>query len=73
MAREILEYRKKEATALDEAAKVVENFNYMLDIGSPEEGPFTKQDRVCKETREQAAAAIRALKATKLEKEKESE
>lgn len=47
--------------ALEEAAKVVNERLYLFDIGSPEEGPFTRQDRVCRETREQAAAAIRAL------------
>lgn len=45
---------------LEEAAKVVENHPYMLEVLV--EGPLTKQDRVCKETREQAAAVIRAMK-----------
>jgi hypothetical protein len=48
--------------ALEEAAQVVEDCFYLLSIGTPGEGPFTRQDRVCAETREQAASAIRALK-----------
>ena len=49
------------AVALEDAARVVKERQYLLSIGTPEEGPFTRQDRVCCETREQAAAAIRAL------------
>jgi hypothetical protein len=46
---------------MEMAAKAVESGVYLLSIGTPGEGPFTRQDRVCLETREQAAAAIRAL------------
>jgi hypothetical protein len=43
---------------MDEAAQTVRERTYLLGIGTPEEGPFTKQDRVCGETRNQAADAI---------------
>ena len=48
-------------SALETAADKVSDMMYFLSIGSPEEGPFTKQDRTCKETREQASEAIRSL------------
>ena len=47
--------------ALETAADKVSDMMYLLSIGTPEEGPFTRQDRTCKETREQASEAIRSL------------
>jgi 4-aminobutyrate aminotransferase-like enzyme len=47
--------------ALERAADKVSDMMYLLSLGRPEEGPFTRQDRTCKETREQASEAIRAL------------
>ena len=47
--------------ALREAASKVREMSYLLSIGAPEEGPFTRQDRVCEETRNQAAEALRTL------------
>jgi hypothetical protein len=47
--------------ALEEAAKAVEGRMYLLGIGDPRENPFTRDSRVCQETTEQAAAAIRAM------------
>jgi len=52
---------KQEIEALREAASKVREMSYLLSIGTPEEGPFTRQDRVCEETRNQAADAIEAL------------
>ena len=49
------------AVVLKEAASRVREKMYMLNIGTPGEGPFTAQDRVCCETREQAADFILSL------------
>lgn len=48
------------AEEIEACAKVVEEKLYLLSIGDPGEGPFTKQDRTMKEVVGQAAAAIRA-------------
>lgn len=48
--------------AIEEAAQAILGKPYLLSIGTPEEGPFTRQDRTRDEVIEQAVAAIRALK-----------
>jgi hypothetical protein len=45
----------------EECAKVVEVTIYLLSIVDPREPPFIRDKRICEETREQAAAAIRAM------------
>lgn len=45
---------------MEEAAVVAEDCMVMLSLGTPGEGPFTKQDRAADETRAAIATAIRA-------------
>ncbi len=45
---------------MEEAAGVAEDCMVMLSLGTPGEGPFTKQDRAADETRAAIATAIRA-------------
>lgn len=47
---------------LEEAAAIAEECMTLLSIGTPGEGPFTRQDRASAETRAAIAAAIRARK-----------
>jgi len=49
------------AVVLKEAAGSVREKMYLLSLGTPGEGPFTAQDRVCCETREQAADFLLSL------------
>lgn len=45
---------------MEEAAVVAEDCMVMLSLGTPGDGPFTKQDRAADETRAAIATAIRA-------------
>lgn len=48
--------------ALEEASRELETMFFLLTMGTPEEGPFTQQDRTREEVIEQGTAAILALK-----------
>lgn len=47
---------------IEECAKVAETFGGMFDIPSPEDGPFTQQDKTVAQCMANIASAIRALK-----------
>jgi hypothetical protein len=51
--------------ALDEAAGIARECMLLLSLGTPGEGPFTRQDRAADETREVIAQAILAAKESK--------
>lgn len=48
--------------ALEEAASKIETMLFTLSIGTPEDGPFTRQNKTRDEVCKQASAAIRSLK-----------
>jgi hypothetical protein len=48
--------------ALEKAEGEIANAWFMLSLGSPGEGPFTRQDRTVKEVQEQLVERIRALR-----------
>jgi hypothetical protein len=50
---------------IEACAKKIEANLFLLSIGTPGDGPFTRQSQTVKEVIEQAAAAIRAMKVQK--------
>lgn len=59
----LLAYRQAAyAAGLERAAVIAEESMVLLSLGSPEDGPFTRQDKAVDEARACIATAIRAEK-----------
>lgn len=54
--------RKSYNEAIEKVEYEIANAWFMLSLGSPEEGPFTRQDRTVKEVQEQILTKVKALK-----------
>lgn len=48
--------------ALEEAAKVADEFGDLFDLPDPDDGPFTQQDKTVAQCKAKIATAIRSLK-----------